>query len=271
VFVFAGHQRICDLANGVPIRPAGGVDVDDTTFCCPLPGSADWRTVINGSVASPGRRPRAGGGRIVHARSTTVQAQTSSIDAGMTHIRAEVMPAVQAMDGCVGISMLVDRASGRCIITTAWDTEEEMDASAEKARQLRDRAAAELGGNIEKVEEWQIAVLHRDHHAGAGAWARVMWVKVDAGLWDQSHEYFKTSVLPDLQKLDGFCSSSLLVNQATGVSVTTATYDSREALDRNREEALAQKRAQMPKEGAQDLDEGEFELALAHLRVPESV
>jgi hypothetical protein len=181
------------------------------------------------------------------------------------------MPAVQAIDGCVGVSAMIDRGSGRCIITTAWETEEAMRASAERAAQLRDRAAEELGGNVEKVQEWEIAILHRDHPAGAGACARATWVKVDPGLWDQSHKYYKSSVLPDLQKLDGFCSSSLLVDQAAGVSVATATFDSRDALERNRGQALAQKRAKMPKEGAEELDEGEFELALAHLRAPELV
>ena len=77
----------------------------------------------------------------MHARSTTVQAQPSSIDAGLAHIRDEVMPGVQAIDGCVGISVLMDRGSGRCIITTAWETEDAMRASADRASQLRDRAA----------------------------------------------------------------------------------------------------------------------------------
>jgi hypothetical protein len=207
----------------------------------------------------------------VHARSTTVQAQASSIDAGIAHIRDVVMPATQAIDGCVGISMLVDRESGRCIITTAWETQQAMRASAEKVGQLRDGVAEELGGNVEKVEEWEIAVLHRDHPAGAGGCARTMWVKVDPQMWDQNHEYFKTSVLPDLEKLDGFCSASLLVDQASGCHVTTVTFDSREAMERNRAQAVAQKAANMPKAGVEDLDVREFELALAHLRVPESV
>jgi heme-degrading monooxygenase HmoA len=208
-------------------------------------------------------------GRIVHARSTTVQAQTSSIDSGIAHIRDEIMPAVKAIDGCVGMSAMVDRESGRCIITTAWETDEAMRASADTARQLRDRAAEKLGGNVEKIEEWEIAVLHRDHRSSDGACARATWVKGDPALTDQSIEYYKTSVLPDLENLDGFCSASLLIERETGRGVSTATFDSREAMERNRDQAMALKTAKMREVGVEELDECEFELALAHLQVPE--
>jgi hypothetical protein len=181
------------------------------------------------------------------------------------------MPAVQAIDGCVGISAMVDRGSGRCIITTAWETDEAMRASAERGRQLRDGAAQALGGNVEKIEEWDIAVLHREHRLGTGACARATWVKADPALVDRNIEYYKMSVLPDLENLDGFCSASLLIDPATGRGVSTATFDSREAMERNRERASALKAARMREVGVEELDECEFELALAHLRVPELV
>jgi heme-degrading monooxygenase HmoA len=174
------------------------------------------------------------------------------------------------MDGCVGMSTMVDRGSGRCIITTAWETEEAMHASAALASQLRDRAAQDLGGHVEKVEEWEIAVLHRDHRAGTGACTRATWGKSDPALFDQNIEYYKTAVLPALENLDGFCSASLLLDRTTGRGVSTATFDSHEAMERNREQALALKATNMP-EGVEELDECEFELALAHLRVPELV
>ena len=179
------------------------------------------------------------------------------------------MPAVQAIDGCVGISVLMDRDSGRCIITTAWDNEDAMRASADRARQLRDLAAEKFGGNVEKVEEWEIGVLHRDHRSADGACARATWVKSDPATADQNIEYYKTSVLPDLENLDGFCSASLLIDRTNGRAVSTATFDSRDAMERNRDRALALKAAKMREAGVEELDEREFELALAHLRVPE--
>ena len=62
----------------------------------------------------------------MYARSTTIQAQPSSIDDGIAHVRDEIMPALQDMAGCIGVSLLVDRQSGRCIATSAWETDEAM-------------------------------------------------------------------------------------------------------------------------------------------------
>ena len=59
---------------------------------------------------------------IVRARSTTIEAQPESIDAGIAYVYDEIMPAVESMEGCIGISLLVDRESGRCIATTAWES-----------------------------------------------------------------------------------------------------------------------------------------------------
>ena len=206
----------------------------------------------------------------MYARSTTIQAQPSSIDAGFAHIRDQVMPALQQIDGYVGVSLLVDRQSGRCIATSSWENDEAMRASSERVRPIRDRAAEMFGGTA-NVEEWDIAVLHRDHRSQEGACARVTWVKVEPDQVDQGIDFYKSLVLPDLESLEGFCSASLLVDRASGRAVSSATFDSLAAMERNRDQATAIKTARTREVGAAELDECEFELALAHLRVPELV
>ncbi|OBF85516.1 hypothetical protein A5791_23110 [Mycobacterium sp. 852002-51163_SCH5372311] len=206
----------------------------------------------------------------MYARSTTIQAQTSSIDAGIAHVRDEVMPALLGMPGCVGISLLVDRRAGRCIATSAWDSDDAMRASGETVAPIRDRAA-EMFGGAANVEQWEIAALHRDHRAPDGAGVRATWVRVAPDQMDQGIEYYKSSVLPQLESLDGFCSASLLVDRASGRAVSSATFDSLEAMERNRDRATELKNSSMQEAGAEELDESEFELALAHLRVPELV
>ena len=204
----------------------------------------------------------------MYARSTTIQGQPSSIDAGIAHTRDSAMPALEGIDGCVGLSLLVDRTSGRCIVTTSWESEEAMRASAESIRPVRDRAAEVFGGSAD-VEEWEIAVLHRDHRSNDGACVRATWVKVDPDQIDGGIDFYKTTILPALEELEGFCSASLLLDRASGRAVASATFDSVEARERNKDQLDRLRGTGSQEVAAEVLDECDFELALAHLRVPE--
>ena len=84
-----------------------------------------------------------------YARGTTFHAEPSSVDAGIAHVRDAVMPALEGIEGFIGLSLLADRSTGRCIATSAWQSEETMRASAEAIRPVRDRAAEMFGGNAE--------------------------------------------------------------------------------------------------------------------------
>jgi hypothetical protein len=222
-----------------------------------------------GPAAPPGRCPASRGWVDVHARSTTIQAQTSSIDDGIAYMRDDLMPELEKIDGYVGISLLVDRESGRCIITVAYESEDKLQASAERAKQLRSQAVERLGGTVEKIEQWEIGALHRDHQSADGACVRATWIKVPPDQADRAIEFYKDSVLPSLEDLEGFCSASLLIDRASGRAVSSATFDSREAMERNQEQAKELRNTRTRELGADVLDIGEFELALAHLRVPE--
>ena len=224
---------------------------------------------MTGPVAPPGRCPNTNRGYIVHARTTSIQAQPSCIDAGIAHVRDEVMPALAAMEGFVGLSLLVDRESGRCIAASAWETEGAERASAEKIGPVRDQAAKVFGGTA-TAEAWEIGVLHRDHASRNGACARVTWIKVPPDQTSRAIEFYKSDVLPSLEGLDGFCSASFLMNRS-GRAVSTSTFDSRDAMERNREQAKELRNTRTRELGADIVDVCEFELAIAHLRVPEMV
>ncbi|MBP1821116.1 hypothetical protein [Mycobacterium sp. OAE908] len=205
----------------------------------------------------------------MHARTTTIQAQTASIDDGVAYMRDQVMPELENIDGYVGISLLVNRESGRCIITAAYESDDAMRDSADKAKQLRSQAVERFGGEVEKIEEWEIGVLHRDHQSTDGACARVTWIKVPPDQANKALDFYKSDVLPSLEDLEGFCSASMLVSHTSGRAVSTATFDSRDAMERNREQARELRDTRSREMGADVIDVGEFELAIAHLRVPE--
>ena len=206
----------------------------------------------------------------MYARSTTIQARPSEIDAGIRYVTDEAMPAVMAMQGCIGLSLLVDRESGRCIATSAWADEQAMRASDAGLQSVRERAGEIFGGGPE-VAEWEIAILHRDHRSSEGTCVRCTWLQGDAARLDDAVELFRTQVLPTAEELTGFCSASLLIDRNTGRAVSAVSWDTREAMERSRERANQLRKSIAEQSGSSIIEVAEFELALAHLRVPELV
>src|SRR6478609_8135173 len=104
-------------------------------------------------------------------------ARPESVDDGIAYVRDEVMPALLELAGCIGLSLMVDRQTGRCIATSAWDNADAMAESADAAGRLRAQAGERFGGPA-TAEDWEIAVLHREHSSDPGAWVRATWVTV---------------------------------------------------------------------------------------------
>lgn len=144
-----------------------------------------------------------------------------------------------------------------------------MHASEDRVRPIREWAAETFGGGSPQVDEWEIAVLHRDHRSREGACVRVAWMQVDPAQADRAIDVYKMVSLPAMEELDGFCSASLLVSRGSGLAVSSVTYSGPEAMERNRAQAETLRLAGTQEAGTEVLDVGEFELALAHLHVPE--
>ena len=169
----------------------------------------------------------------MYARTTTVQADPSKIDDGIANIRDAVTPVITAMDGCVGMSMLADRASGRCIATSSWESEAALRDSADRVRPLRDAAEQALGVTTSTVDAWEIAVVHRDHAMPEGACARVTWLSGMADHAERASDVFRMAVLPRVQELDGtaapVCSSAARPVVRWALSPLSAASNSRPA------------------------------------------
>lgn len=206
----------------------------------------------------------------MYARSNTVRGNPDALDRGIAMVRDEIMPAVQEMDGCVGVSMLVDRETGGAIVTTSWDTEDAMRASEPGVGPMRDRAG-QVFGAMPEVRAWEIAVLHRTRPAPEGACARVTWTRVDPDDQEHALEEFRTNVLSRIEELPGFCSVSLMIDRGTGMGAGAVVFEDRAALERSRLGAGSIRTTAIPRMRAELVDVAEFEVALAHLRVPETV
>jgi hypothetical protein len=205
----------------------------------------------------------------MYARTTTVRGDPRAVDDGIAYCRDAVWPMLEMMSGCVGMSMLADRDEGRCIITAAWATEEALRASAEPVRGMRARAAEVMRAEEVDIGEWQIAALHRAHAAGDDACARVLWADVEAGRMDGMVDAFRMSLLPRMEELPGFCSVSMMIDRGMNRASMSVTYRDRDALMRSRSPGADMREEFAAPMGARITEVAEFDLVIAHLRVPE--
>jgi heme-degrading monooxygenase HmoA len=198
----------------------------------------------------------------VYARSTTFHGRPDNLDAGIAFVKNEAGPMLDRIEGCRGLSMLVDHETGQCIATSSWQNEAAMRASDEHLRPIRDRGRDILGGSMQ-VDEWEIAVMHRTHH---GECCRVSWLQGDL---DAMTETFRAGILPELEQTSGFCSASLLVNRSTGLGCTTTAWETRAAMEASRSAADGMRSRVVSDAGGEIVEVHEFDLAYAHLHVPE--
>jgi heme-degrading monooxygenase HmoA len=185
------------------------------------------------------------------------------------------MPDLQRMPGFVGMSGLVDRATGRCLVTTAWRDEQAMRDAAEAVAALRGGVAAAMGAGEPELAEWEFASVHRRTRTPAGACTRVTWGRVDGGDArgdvDRLRSTYVGELLPRLEEVPGFVSVTLLVDRGTGRAAIASTYDAFGSMERTREMVGELREEFTHSVGMEVTEIAEFELALAHLRVPEMV
>jgi quinol monooxygenase YgiN len=206
----------------------------------------------------------------MYARTITFDARPENVDAGLGYARDEVAPAVTRMPGCVGMSLLGNRTDGKCISASAWESEQAMRESGEASASMRQRAG-ELFDAAPRAEEWEMAAMHRVRTPGAGACARVTWIRADPGDVDHDIDVFRTITLPAVGEFGGFCSGSLLVDRVSGRSAATFVYADADALAETRRMADDLRKRTMSQMRAALQDVHEFDLVVAHLHAPELV
>jgi heme-degrading monooxygenase HmoA len=95
----------------------------------------------------------------MHARVSTLQLDADRIDDTVKQLEDEDLPKIQELDGFKGFTLLVDRASGKLIGTTYWESKEQMDAADAAGTEARERAAKAGGASgAPQVERFEVAV-----------------------------------------------------------------------------------------------------------------
>ena len=109
--------------------------------------------------------PKAG----VFAKVNTVSGRPAKIDAAIDFMRRNALPVLKAMKGYRMTIVAVDRQTGRSIVSTAWDTREDLEASESTTKPLREelgRVASGGPGNV-RLEVFEVPVVEMTEAAVA--------------------------------------------------------------------------------------------------------
>ena len=94
----------------------------------------------------------------MHARVTTISGSPDGVETGVANFQNEALPGIREMGGRGGI-LLVDRSSGNAMAITLWPDEQTMQASEERANELRRKVTEQMSGGEPRVERYEVAVF----------------------------------------------------------------------------------------------------------------
>ncbi|MGH2727697.1 MAG: antibiotic biosynthesis monooxygenase family protein [Actinomycetota bacterium] len=92
----------------------------------------------------------------MHGRVTISETPVDKVDLAIKVINEEILPAAKKIPGFKGGYWLGDRASGKGITITLWESEEALKAGEDTAKQLRSEAAKKIGLKIGSIDRYEV-------------------------------------------------------------------------------------------------------------------
>jgi hypothetical protein len=94
----------------------------------------------------------------MHARAGRVSFSPERVDDMLSYARDTIVPKYEQSEGFKGFTLLVDRASGRGIGISFWESEAAMTATDGLGDEARQGAAQAGSGSDEGVERYEVAI-----------------------------------------------------------------------------------------------------------------
>ena len=89
-------------------------------------------------------------------RLTTIQGTPAKIDDAIRVVENDVIPGSKTLDGFRNGYWCADRASGKMLGLTLFETQEALEASEAAASQLRKTSTEKLGFEVKNVERFEV-------------------------------------------------------------------------------------------------------------------
>jgi heme-degrading monooxygenase HmoA len=169
----------------------------------------------------------------MYARLVLLTGDPARMEESIRYIEETVRPAVTSLEGCRGMTFVADRERGKGVVATFWSSEEARTASAEPSRSVRETAIQRLGGTG-TMENYEVAVFHQKALPGPGSGVRLTFTEGDPADVDLAIDAFRTTVVPRVELLPGFCRAILFVDRGRGRNVSAISFADQTGLTASR-------------------------------------
>ncbi|HEY3587640.1 MAG TPA: hypothetical protein VGK85_10835, partial [Myxococcaceae bacterium] len=154
----------------------------------------------------------------------------SDIDAGVTYLREEALPVLNAQRGYRGVTASGDRSSGTLHILSLWETEEDRAASESALGKARDEALEVVGGALE-IENFEQVVEAISKRPVPGCTLNVVRVRMDPATVEENIAWFKDAIAPLITGQPGFCSLRNMVDRQSGRAISGSVFEDKASAD----------------------------------------
>ncbi len=91
-------------------------------------------------------------------RATMVELEPGDVDKAVESFRASTLPALDSMDGFCAAVLNVDRAGGRAVAVTTWRDRAALEASRDRAENLREEVVDKAHGTVVAIDEREVVL-----------------------------------------------------------------------------------------------------------------
>ena len=162
----------------------------------------------------------------------------SDIDGGVAFVRETVLPIIRQQHGYRGLAVSADRNAKVFAVLSLWADKADLEASNSALAKTRDEGQKIIGGEL-TVEGFEQILFETKQTSGPGTALLVRRVSMDPAKVDDNIEFFRSTVLPQIQATPGFRGVRQLVNRETGDSLVGTLWDDEAAMENATVEAEA--------------------------------
>ena len=176
---------------------------------------------------------------MLHVRLNQITVDPLRLGDAISYIEAEVRPAVQMQRGNLGMSLLANPELGVAVLESFWVSADALRDSERMAAPGRLELVRRANTGTVTVEDYRVPIFELEGPMPGGAGAQLTRMDVEPSKIEDAVEVFGDTAVPLLAETEGFCSAVLLVDHASGRSVSQAVWRDAHALAASRSTAAA--------------------------------